>query len=142
MKCNRLTLGCESPEVSTSCINEIIRQSGFLNPGEISDGYHTFNELYEHRIKLFVALCRLIQHNPAYAGSFPVWRSKKHSDGTGDAEWFIMGINTEFGKQISYHLPMKEWDNTWFADTLLTAPTFDGHSAADVLARLGESNLI
>lgn len=29
--------------------------------GEVSDGYHTFNELYDHRIKLFITLCRVIE---------------------------------------------------------------------------------
>jgi hypothetical protein len=27
---------------------------------DISDGYHTFKELYDHRVKLFVALCNAI----------------------------------------------------------------------------------
>lgn len=25
---------------------------------EVSDGYHTFDELYDHRITLYIALCR------------------------------------------------------------------------------------
>ncbi len=44
--------------------------------GETSDGYHTFNELYEHRHWLF--LCLLAGH----AGIYPMWMSKAHYDGS------------------------------------------------------------
>lgn len=99
---------------------------------EVSDGYHTFDELYAHRIALFIALCKDLDGN-----NHPrVWRSKKHSDGSAYEGWFIMGINTEPGEQITYHLPMSEWENTNFAKERDTAPQFDGHTPADVLNRL------
>ena len=31
-----------------------------IKNGDISDGYHTFDELYEHRIALFITLARLL----------------------------------------------------------------------------------
>ena len=96
---------------------------------KISDGYHTFGELYEHRITLFIALCKLIRQGNT-------WRSKKHSDGSEFEGWFIMGINTAPGEQISYHLPLSKWDDTDFVDELELAPIWDGHTSADVLARL------
>jgi len=102
------------------------------NIGELSDGYHTFNELYKHRHNLFIALCKLLSQNKKYQ----IWRSKKHFDGTMYEGWFIMGINTEKGKQISYHLPIFMWAICQFAETLLKAPEFDGHSSNDVLKRL------
>ena len=100
---------------------------------DASDGYHTFGELYEHRIALFIALCR------TYADThFPieVWRSKLHFDGSSFDGWFIMGIRKEKGNQITYHLPMSKWDETDFAETLECAPEWDGHTSADVLERL------
>jgi hypothetical protein len=102
--------------------------------GEQSDGYHTFNELYEHRISLFIALCSEID---ARTPTGYVWRSHRHSDGTMFEGWFLMGIGTEPGDQISYHLPLARWPDTdWLGTERLTAPEFDGHTAADVLTRL------
>lgn len=105
---------------------------------EVSDGYHTFEELYDHRITLFVALCRHMHEllgieNP---GKYKVWRAKFHADGSAYAGWFSMGIGKKPGQQISYHLPMERWDETGFAETLDRAPEWDKHTPADVLERL------
>lgn len=105
--------------------------------GTISDGYHTFNELYEHRIMLFIALCRLFNDLSIVNGEIKyVWRSKKHSDDSEWAGWFILGIGTVLGKQITCHLPDSKWALTEFAHTLDNAPIWDGHTSADVLERL------
>lgn len=103
--------------------------------GGISDGYHTFDELYEHRIVNFIAVCRLCK---AFFRSFPeVWISKKHSDGSEWPGWFIMGIGSEPGEQISYHLPMSKWEECHkIASEWSHAPEWDGHTSADVLKRL------
>lgn len=105
------------------------------------DGYHTFDELYAHRIALFIALCQQLLNRNIVCEELGedrvvIWRSKKHSDGGSYDGWFIMGINTEKGKQISYHLPMSKWDETAFAHELETAPEWDGHTPDDVLNRL------
>lgn len=105
------------------------------------DGYHTFDELYEHRVTLFIALCRKIVEL-ADGDSGAVWRSKQHhSDKDGKQMgmydgWYIMGIDAEQGKQITYHLPISTWEATNFADTIEEAPEFDGHTPADVVERL------
>lgn len=107
-------------------------------PGKISDGYHTFDELYEHRIVLWIALCRV------WATSVQVvkyvWRSKKHSDGSKIDGWFLLGMGDENGEQITYHLPMRFWKATNFCkqNTLPKAPEFDGHTSADVLDRISK----
>jgi hypothetical protein len=100
--------------------------------GATSDGYHTFAELYDHRITLFVALCRVIDHRTGCR----VWRSKLHSDGTSIDGWFVLGLDKEPGRQITYHLPMSWWSETDFAEDYACAPEFDHHSSADVLERL------
>ncbi len=102
------------------------------------DGYHTFDELYEHRITLFIALCRYLSvkgvfKNPPHLQS---WRSTFHSDGTEWRGWFILGIGKKKGEQITYHLPESKWSETDFAETLPHAPEFDGHTSEDVLQRL------
>lgn len=102
--------------------------------GEVSDGYHTFNELYEHRIVLYIKLCQT-EHNH---GSYSCWRSKKHSDGSKWDGWFLLGIGKSVGCQITYHLPIKYWDECGFAETIEQAPQFDGHTSADVLKRIQE----
>ena len=104
------------------------------NAGEVSDGYHTFNELYDHRVSLFLALCRHVNPNDTR-----VWRSKAHhpEDDLDMYEgWFIMGVITNKGEQLSYHLPLSRWEETDFAETLDHAPKWDGHTPDDVLARL------
>lgn len=105
-----------------------------IDKNDISDGYHTFGELYDHRIALFVSLAKLVPWTPAYLP----WRSQRHADGSAYTGWFIMGIGKEKGKQISYHLPLSEWDNTHFCETLDYAPEWDGHTPADVIKRLDE----
>lgn len=116
------------------------------NLSQVSDGYYTIAELYDHRITLFIALCKAKQgwvHQAGARNEVPdgyakiVWRSKKHGDGNDAYEgWFIMGIGKEKGKQISYHLPLSRWDETEFAETLEQAPEWDGHTSFDVLERL------
>ena len=96
------------------------------------DGYHTFDELYEHRIVLFIQLCRKI----AWKGEIPIWRSKLHSDGMSYDGWFILGIHKEKGGQITYHLPLEKWEETNYAETLEKAPEWDGHTSKDILERL------
>lgn len=117
------------------------------NDVEISDGFHTFDELYDHRITLYIALCKSLQER-LYHGDIlnhipsknmldkKVWRSKIHSDGSKYEGWFILGINRNKGEQITYHIPLKRWKETIFAQTLEKAPKFDGHTSADVLNRI------
>lgn len=118
--------------------HDMIRAEGEMM--EVSDGYHTFDELYEHRIMLFLVLCKnlhdLLQiENP---DKYQVWRSRTHSDGSSYDGWFVMGIGRGKGQQITYHVPEKYWEQTIFAETLEKAPEFDGHSSADVLERLSK----
>jgi len=107
-----------------------------INKGDISDGYHTFNELYEHRHALFIALCEQLSRN--ITGRYCVWRSRYHFDRSFYNGWFILGIHTLPGKQITYHLPDSYWDKTSFALLLEYAPQWDGHTSSDVIERLGK----
>jgi hypothetical protein len=121
-------------------INQLIdwgnKNDSNFKAGEISDGYHTFDELYEHRFALYLALCKQIHEDPQWQTTKQVWRSKIHSDGSNYEGWFILGINDKKGEQITYHLPIVKWEETNFAKTLDKAPEFDGHTSKDVLNRL------
>lgn len=97
---------------------------------QISDGYHTFDELYNHRIELYLTVCRLVCTEKY------VWKSKKHHDGNSYRGWFVLGIHKKKGEQITYHLPMDRWDDADFAETLNRAPEFDGHTPKQVIKRL------
>lgn len=97
--------------------------------GNTSDGYHTFNELYEHRHILFLAL---LSENKDKA-----WRSKLHDDGSFLDGWFIAGLKTDLG-QATYHLPLRMWDLFDNIKEVERAPKWDGHTSEDVLARIRE----
>lgn len=106
---------------------------------QVSDEYHTMDELYEHRAEVFIALCRYVARSTMTYGlrdNEEVWRSLKHSDGSSYDGWFVMGIGKAKGNQITYHLPAKFWGEVEFAEELETAPEWDGHTANDVLIRL------
>lgn len=104
-----------------------------MTPAECDcDGYHTFTELYDHRITLFITVCMLLRlHTDA-----EIWKTKKHSDGSEWDGWFILGIGSKKGTQITYHLPSDRWDEANFAIQLEKAPEWDGHTSDDVIARL------
>lgn len=90
--------------------------------GQISDGYHTFDELYQHRAVLFATICN------AYAGR--AWKSLKHHDNTMYEDYFIVGIHTPMG-QFTYHYPMSDWD-MFNVPAIEYAPEWDGHTSNDV----------
>jgi len=103
------------------------------------DGYHTFDELYEHRITLYIALCKQVNIPGEPPFDKQCWCATKHSDGTWWDDWFVLGIGKEKGKQITYHLPTKYWSEVCeFAKVLDKAPEFDGHTSEDVLERLSK----
>ena len=81
-------------------INEIVKEleKEDISRGEISDGYHTFNELYYHRMLLFSIICN---QNKEIA-----WKSKLHDDGTMFDDYFIVGITTPKG-DFTYHYELK-----------------------------------
>lgn len=89
--------------------------------GDVSDGYHTFNELYDHRNLIFIALCLQMPEKARWKPHYPGWP--------------VLFLELPHA-QISYHVQDKylhlfaykiERDDTY---------VWDGHSAEDVLGRL------
>ena len=104
------------------------------DPKELTDGYHTMAELYEHRHALFCALIAAPKGDNHNA-SFKSWR---HSDGElcFGGGWFVAGLYLKHtGQLVTYHLPEAWWEVCPAAE-LETAPPWDGHTSEDVLARL------
>jgi len=89
----------------------------------VSDGYHTFDELYFHRMILFSVICE--------QNILKAWKSKLHYDGTMFENYFIVGINTPEG-QYSYHYHMEYWDHFENIKEIPNAPEWDGHLPKDV----------
>lgn len=132
-------------EMCTRQINENIaewKDGGALhNAKDISDGFHTFGELYEFRLALTVALFKQIARDKTHRGQpNPTWRSKLHSDGTMFDGFFIVGMDTWTNegelRQITFHYTIEAWDLFDFAEVLEKAPEWDGHTSKDVLERL------
>ena len=98
-----------------------------ISTGQISDGYHTFDELYAHRVRLFSALMS--------AHEDKAWWSHRHHDGSKMDGWIIAGIKTP-GGMVTYHLPESEIPNLPAWLELDRGMAWDGHTADDVLERL------
>ena len=94
--------------------------------GDISDGYHTFNELYHHRAVLFANICNK---------SGKSWKSKKHHDGSMYDGMFIVGINTPDG-QATYHYDIDPYWDLFHCTEYEFAPEWDGHTPDQAIERL------
>lgn len=92
------------------------------NKGDLSDGYHSYNELYKHRMILFSIICNQNQE--------VAWKSQLHHDGTMFDGYFIVGIDTPQG-QFTYHYQLEDW-GLFEVKELEKAPEYDGHTPGDI----------
>lgn len=97
--------------------------------GEVSDGYHTFNELYYYRML----------YNAAFFNLLPkewVHKSKRHHTGEEcfGGGWFIVIANLPTG-QISNHYELKDW-NLFQVPEKEFADEWDGHTPQEAAERL------
>lgn len=95
--------------------------------GEMSDGYHTFNELYHHRAVLFSTICNA---RPDLA-----WKSKLHDTGDMYEGMFIVGIETKEG-QATYHYDIDPYWDMFSVPVLDRAPVWDGHTPQQAIDRI------
>lgn len=103
---------------------------------QVSDGYHTFSELYEHRHSLCLAMMRAM---PQFW-----WFSRRNFDGElcpKGGDWFIVGAElpgTAPYNSITYYLPMRLWDvaQCTGAAELPKGKPWDGHTPDKVVSRL------
>lgn len=103
------------------------------NVGEVSDGYHTFDELYGFRKVYNAALFNEWDMNNV----FNVHKSLKHHDGElcFGGGWFIVVAILPTG-QISNHYEIKDWDLFICESVEKALYEFDGHTSADVIERI------
>jgi hypothetical protein len=104
------------------------------NMGEVSDGYHTFNELYEYRLLYNASFFNELAKQNLY----DVHKSKKHSDGDDcfGGGWFIVMAELPTG-QVSNHYELKDWDLFQIPEKE-KANKWDGHTPQDVAKRMRE----
>jgi len=100
-----------------------------IRANSVDDGFHTFDELYNHRQSLF---CLLMNSNSDIS-----WKSRKHEDGSMfDGDWFVAGMHLPTG-DITYHLEGRFWDMAKVKE-MEFAPKWDGHTADNVLVRMAK----
>lgn len=104
-------------------INEV-KETG-MSVGELSDTYHSFNDLYDHRM----ILSAFAMMNMPYA-----WKAKTHEDGSMFDGMFVVGAPTPDG-MITYHYDLEYW-NLFKIPEIPHAPHFDGHTPEDVINRI------
>ena len=105
-------------------INAICEVAGVTEIDDLSDGFHTFRQLYYQRMMLFAAL---VKQNKNRA-----WKSLRHEDGElcFGGEWFIVGIDTPEGS-YTYH-----YENNYYllfdCEEIDRGKHWDGHTEKDV----------
>lgn len=101
--------------------------------GDTSDGFHTFDELYEFRMVYNAALF----NEWAKMDKYNVHKSIRHYDGEEcfGGGWFIVIANLPTG-QISNHYKIEHWDLFQIPSFNKAQCEFDGHTSEDVIKRL------
>ena len=95
---------------------------------DLSDGFHTFRQLYYQRMMLFATI---VKQNKDKA-----WKSLRHEDGElcFGGGWFIVGIDTPEGS-YTYH-----YEDNYFSlfdcEELECGKHWDGHTEEDVIRLL------
>jgi hypothetical protein len=97
---------------------------------DMSDGYHTMGELYDHRRALTRAL--------ALALGFYAYRSKAHHPGDDPMfeGYFIVGLMLPQAGTVTYHYKLEHWDEFEDVPTLDHALKWDGAQPAASVERL------
>lgn len=102
---------------------KFLKNRQWIRTAKISDGYHTFEELYYHRMYLFATICHTYRDK--------AWKSWIHHDGTMFDGSFIVGVTTPKG-DYSYHYNAEYW-HLFDVPIMGTAPVFDGHKPSDIV---------
>lgn len=131
-------------------INQIILDSKTEDVSQVSDGWHTFSELYKIRLAYNVALfnewaqqqqaseTEFVHLNvPRLLPKHDVHKSQRHYDGElcFGGGWFIVVANPPSG-QISNHYEEKYWDLFKIPNYEKAKYEWDGHTTDDVIKRL------
>lgn len=102
----------------------ICKVAGIKDIGDLSDGFHTFNQLYYQRMILFATI---VKQNRDKA-----WKSLRHESGElcFGGGWFIVGIDTPEGS-YTYHYE-DNYYSLFDCVELKCGKHWDGHTEKDV----------
>lgn len=124
-----------SPEAHLAAMLRVAMKAGVLKPvgDETSDGFHTFGELYRHRMLLsallFSAFTAVDESN--------VYKTRQHHPDDLEPMFdgmFKVGAILPTG-EVTYHYPLEHWDLFAIPEREYS-PLWDGHTSADVADRL------
>jgi len=102
----------------------ICKVAGVAEIDDVSDGFHTFRQLYYQRMMLFATIVRQNKDK--------AWKSLRHEDGElcFGGGWFIVGVDTPEGS-YTYH-----YEDNYFSlfdcEELECSKHWDGHTEKDV----------
>jgi len=116
---------------------DALAEAGLLREevtGQSSDGYHTFDELYEYRM-LYNAHAA-----EGWAQQGKAVKSWRHSDGEEcfGGGWFVVVVDLYPHGQVSNHYPAADWD-LFHVPEVDCAPEWDGHTPQEAAQRLRAS---
>lgn len=121
-------------QVQTSIDN--LRSSG-VDPETLSDGFHSFKELYRFRM-----LYNALLFNEWASGTlvkYDVHKSWKHNDGEWcfgqEKKWFVVVAVLPTG-QITNHYRAEYWDLFQIPEVEKAKYEYDGHTSHDVAGRM------
>ena len=105
-------------------INAICEVAGVTEIDDLSDGFHTFRQLYYQRMILFATIVRQNKDK--------AWKSLRHEDGElcFGGGWFIVGIDTPEGS-YTYHYE-DDYYSLFDCEELERGKHWDGHIEKDV----------
>lgn len=95
----------------------------------VSDGYHSFKELYDQRLILSTVAFKYAQLR-----GHKVWRALRHHGENGPCfggGWFHVGVTTPDG-DYSYHYKLDDYSLFDFAEDVINSPEWDRHTANDI----------
>lgn len=93
---------------------------------QISDGYHTFEQVYMYRMLYNAGMISLLDNNQL---GIRIEKSKRHHDGElcFGGGYFIVTISGPFG-QISNHYKLEHWDLFACREVETPSEPWDGHT--------------
>lgn len=104
-----------------------------VRPSDVSDGFHTFREVYRFRL----AYNALLFNEWARAGVNQVHKSKRHHDGElcfGGAYFVVVAVLP--AGQITNHYKLEHWDLFKIPEFDTARVPYDGHTPQDTLSRM------
>jgi hypothetical protein len=104
------------------------RKEFYIVGNDISDGYHTFKDLYDYRMA-YNALWVNEIHRNGNSEKYKLHKSLKHHDGEPcfGGGWFIVSLKLPTG-QISNHYKIKHWDLFKIPEYEKSILEYDGHT--------------